>query len=161
MAGTEQLYHYSNYLSREDVARAFSEGTAKGQLAQVVATHLQDSGAGFLSGTSDRERKNILIAVNRIFYTVTVAGFLSGTSDRERKNILIAVNRIFYTVTPRMVNSFLRALQGTTDVVKVGFQDVKHLLGCERTVEGPEDEARDEVGRALNALLRQNISWQR
>jgi hypothetical protein len=61
MAESEQLYHYSNYLSREDVARAFSGGTSKGQLAQRVATYLQDSGAGFSSGTSDRERKNVLI----------------------------------------------------------------------------------------------------
>jgi hypothetical protein len=60
-----------------------------------------------------------------------------------------------------MVNSFLRDLQGCTDAVKVGFQNVKHLLGCQRTVEGPEDGAQDELGRALNALLRQNLSWQR
>jgi hypothetical protein len=93
MAGSEQLYNYSNYLSREDVVRAFSEGTSKGQLAQRVTAHLRGSGAGFPSGTS----------------------------DRERKNILIAANRVFYAVTPRMVNSFLRDLQGSTDDVKVGF----------------------------------------
>jgi hypothetical protein len=130
MAGLKQLYHYSNYLSREDMARAFSEGTSNGQLAQHVAAHLQDSDAGFSSGTS----------------------------SRVRKNVLIAVNMVFYSVTPRMVNSFLRDLQGCTDVVKFGFQDVKHLLGCERTVEGPADGARDELERALNALLRQNLS---
>jgi hypothetical protein len=40
MAGSEELYLDSNYLSREDVAGAFLEGISKGQIGQRVAAHL-------------------------------------------------------------------------------------------------------------------------
>jgi hypothetical protein len=126
MALGQIAYRRNQFLTEE----CFEPHTAREMHAREVAMHLQACGAGFCSSDDQSLRKELFMAIVRVF-----------------KN-----------VNPRMLKSLGPDMASCSREVKRGFGDVKYLFGAERTMQKGENVQQDQIswGNSLITLLRKD-----
>jgi hypothetical protein len=117
MALGQSAYRRNQFLTEEQMMECFEPHTARGIHAREVAMHLQACGAGFRS-----------------------------SDDQSlRKKLFILIVRVFWNVTARLLKSLGPDIASCSREVKRGFDDVKHLLGAERTSQKGEYVQQDQI----------------
>jgi hypothetical protein len=127
MSSSHQIYSRArdHFMTQVMIGEEFAEESSKGQLARKLGNHLMAKGAGFLRTDA----------------------------KSHRLSLFQALHHIFWCVTPKLKKSLNSDLSKVSGDVKIGFRDIEHLLGAERTKEPQQDSADAQLRTALSAVF--------